>query len=55
MSKTLQHNKDEDYELLHQENKRVKLNLIETPEINRLKKLNNLFHDQIEISLIEHI
>lgn len=44
------HNFDENYKVLHIENKGKKLNLLETLEINRLNKIGSTLNDQTELS-----
>lgn len=45
-----QHNFDDNFEILHQEPKSIKLNFLETMEINRYKKFNVLLNDQLDLN-----
>lgn len=45
-----QHNFDENFEILHLENKSKKLNLLESMEINKCKRLNVLLNDQLDLN-----
>ena len=44
------HNFDKNFEILHLENKSIKLNLLESMEINKHKKLNILLNDQLDLN-----
>lgn len=47
---TQNHSFDPDFEILHVENKRQKLNLLEALEINKNKNSGNLLNDQLDIN-----
>lgn len=44
------HNFNEDFKILHKENKGKKLNLLESLEINKLKNTNLLLNDQLDLN-----
>lgn len=45
-----QHTFDNNFEILHQENKSLKLNLLESMEINKYKKRDLLLNDQLDLN-----
>ena len=45
-----QHNFDPNFKILHSENKGIKLNLLESLEINKLKNSNLLLNDQLDLN-----